>query len=391
MTETTTALDVRADAPAGLAPLVPMAPNLADWLAQAKAAHEIARGLVASNWVPAEYKKQGPDAAVANATGSILFGWRLGFDPVQSLQSIHMINGRPAMAADMKVALCIAAGHRIWTVERTADRAVVRGRRKDWGPDIADAEITVTMDEARANGWTGGGGWKSDPAGMLNHRADSRVAQEIAPELMAGLLSIDEARELQPAEQVERASLADIAGQPLADVRPLAVSVDTVPGPHARAVQVAPAAERSDGVADRPVEDVPLPPGEPAPDRAPGRTGVPPEAERSSPPRPPDNRPATRVQLAAIRTRFDDLQLDDTARLLVVTNILDRQPASMDELTRADAVLILDNIGSAVDALGLGLQPSEAEQAAAFEAEQAAAGQQAEGDPWGAPVGGDQA
>lgn len=127
-------------------------------------------------------------------------------------------------------------------------------------------------------------------------------------------------------------------------------------------------------------------------------------ADRPAPPRPPDTRPSTKVQQAAIRTLLDDLGLANATAQLVIAEILDGQLVMVDRLdalSRSSAQLVLDNALTVAQRLQVGVfiapsepdrqtEPSEAEQAAAFEAEQQdAAGGRAEGDPWGDPAGGE--
>jgi hypothetical protein len=88
-------------------------------------AYDLAEKLCNTTMVPAIYRGK-PD----DATAAILYGSELGLTPIQSLQQIFVVQGKPAIYARTMVALLMSKGHEVWT-ETTGDEAVtVCGRMR---------------------------------------------------------------------------------------------------------------------------------------------------------------------------------------------------------------------------------------------------------------------
>src|SRR6187402_202596 len=82
----------------GLARVAPVSDAMADW----KAMREQAASLVASGFLPRAVNT--PEKAMA----IIQTGKELGLGPMQSLRSIHIIEGKPTMSADLIAGLALA-------------------------------------------------------------------------------------------------------------------------------------------------------------------------------------------------------------------------------------------------------------------------------------------
>ena len=114
----------------------------------------------------------------------ILFGDELGIGPMQSLASIHVIDGRPAASPELMRALVNRAGHRLDVVEKTGEKVTLRGVRADTG---STAEVTFTMEDAKRAGLAGKDNWKNYPRAMLMARATSELCRDIFSDVIAGL------------------------------------------------------------------------------------------------------------------------------------------------------------------------------------------------------------
>lgn len=114
----------------------------------------------------------------------ILTGRELGIGPMQSLKSIHMVQGVPSLSAEYKRARALAAGHEIVVDESTATRCIIRGRRAG-----ADRWVTVTwtMDMARRAKIDGKEVWRAYPQRMLQARASSELCDLLFPDASLGL------------------------------------------------------------------------------------------------------------------------------------------------------------------------------------------------------------
>src|SRR3954468_3900343 len=94
--------------------------TLIAWADAASAAHRLAAPLVTTDFVPAHFRPKGNSdealkQAQASATAAVLFGAEAGLSPLQALQGIYVIGGKPAMYARTLLAVTLAQGHDVWT------------------------------------------------------------------------------------------------------------------------------------------------------------------------------------------------------------------------------------------------------------------------------------
>ena len=122
-----------------------------------------------------------PEAVMA----CMLAGRELGIGPMQALQKIHIIQGRPTLSAELMASLVRRAGHRLRTIESTASTATVEGARHD-DPD-APEKITFTIEDAKRAGLVGKDVWKAYPTAMLWARAVSALCRRLFPDVLAGM------------------------------------------------------------------------------------------------------------------------------------------------------------------------------------------------------------
>lgn len=184
-----TEIAIRPDAPP-VAVAVQSAPALLTaWADAASAAHRLAAPLVMTDFVPAHFRPKGTsDEAVrtaqAAATAAVLYGAEAGLSPMQALQGIYVISGRPALYARTMLAITLAAGHEVWTEESGDNRAIVCARRR--GTRQVE-RVVVTMDQARKANWTSNKKYTTEPATMLLARAQSQACRRVAPDALVGM------------------------------------------------------------------------------------------------------------------------------------------------------------------------------------------------------------
>lgn len=126
----------------------------------------------------------------------LLYGTEVGLPPMQSLQLVDNIQGRPTLNAQGQRALILSKGHEFEVLESTTTRAVVWARRKG-----SERELTTefTMDEAKAANLTGKDSWRKNPADMLVARATTRMARRAFADVTLGLAYDPEELEQAPA------------------------------------------------------------------------------------------------------------------------------------------------------------------------------------------------
>lgn len=87
-----------------------------------------------------------PDAVVA----VMMSGFEIGIGPMQALQSINLIQGKPSLSAELMRALITQAGHQFRT-DANNERATVQYHRKEWPADEWST-VTFTIEDAQRAG-----------------------------------------------------------------------------------------------------------------------------------------------------------------------------------------------------------------------------------------------
>lgn len=148
------------------------------------AMREQAKVLVQSGFLPKAVNT--PEKAMA----IIQTGRELGLGPMQSLRSIHIIEGKPTMSADLIAGLALAKvpGSVLRVAETTNEKCVVEAGRA--GQKVTP--FTFTMKDAQQAGLAGKSNWKNYPRAMLRARAITEAARAIFPDAVMGLYDPDE-------------------------------------------------------------------------------------------------------------------------------------------------------------------------------------------------------
>lgn len=170
--------------------------SISAWAQAASDAARLVGPLVQTDFVPQHFRGQ-----VAAATAAVLYGAEAGLSPLQALQGVYVISGKPAMYARTLLAVTLAQGHEVWTEELTDSRAVVCGKRR--GSQRVE-KVTWTIERARKAGYTKNAKYQSDPQSMLLARAQSDVCRRIAPDALLGMAySVEELEDEAPGELAE--------------------------------------------------------------------------------------------------------------------------------------------------------------------------------------------
>lgn len=126
-----------------------------------------------------------PNAVLA----CILTGQELGIGGMKALQSIHIIEGRPTLSAELMRALVFAAGHRLDITESTNEQVTMYGRRRGG----SQARVTWTIRDAQQAKLTGNPSWTKYPRSMLLARATSELCRMLFPDVIGGMYTPEEA------------------------------------------------------------------------------------------------------------------------------------------------------------------------------------------------------
>ena len=146
-----------------------------------------------SGMVPPHYNNK-PDAIVI----AVQMGSELGLAPMQALQNIAVIGNRPAIWGDAMPGLCRASGlmrtMREWSEGEGDDMVFYcEAVRKD-DPQAVLGAFSVA-DAIRAALW-GKDIWKKYPKRMLQMRARGFCLRDAFPDVLKGLVSVEEAEDM---------------------------------------------------------------------------------------------------------------------------------------------------------------------------------------------------
>lgn len=213
--------------PAGQKPQFSLTPQSLD------EAMRFADMLSKSALVPKDYQGN-----PANCVIAMQWGMEIGLQPLQAMQSIAVINGRPAIWGDAMIALVRGSGLLESIVEdptETGCSCTVKRRGE------APVTRTFTLEDAKRAGLAGKQGpWQQHTKRMLQMRARAFALRDVFPDVLRGVYVAEEARDLPvekdmgAAEEVTQAastkpaSRGDRARAALADKRGNAQRVPAV-------------------------------------------------------------------------------------------------------------------------------------------------------------------
>lgn len=297
---------------------------------QMSGAHQLAKAMATTAFVPAHFRGKPDDVAAA-----IMYGAAIGLDPMSSLRAIYVVGGNPGMYARQMVAVVLAKGHRVWTEEETDTSVTVAGQRR--GSEIVE-RVTWTIERAELAGYVpttdpktgryrtndkgkviGNEKYLTEPRTMLYARAAGDLARRIAPDALAGLdhaveeLQVVDHVDVTPTSQARprRESAASLLTQTPQGAAP---SDTTTGGATPGAVEV----EGTDA----------------------GTSDAPPPADT------PAEAPVlmvTKAQLAKIAAQMRDLDITERDHALAyIEKAIGLKIASRSELTREEAKRLID-------------------------------------------------
>ena len=143
---------------------------------------------------------------------AVEMGMEIGLSPMAAVQSIAVINGRPAVWGDVMLGLCKAQAAFdneafsetiSGTGENMAATCIVR-RHPDGKPV---SKVFSVADAKKAGLWGKQGPWSQYPARMLQMRARSWALRDTFPDILKGLYSREEAWDIKVKQESKVESL----------------------------------------------------------------------------------------------------------------------------------------------------------------------------------------
>ena len=172
---------------------------------------EFAKMAARSTLVPRDYLGKPENILLAIQMGS-----EIGLAPMQSLQNISVINGRPAVWGDAMLGLCRQSPVCKDVVERFEGEgktltAICIAKRAGAEP----IERRFSMDDAERAGLASKAGtWQQYPKRMLQMRARGFALRDAFPDVLRGLISAEEAEDIPTGKTIDADKPAPEAPQP---------------------------------------------------------------------------------------------------------------------------------------------------------------------------------
>ena len=155
---------------------------------------EFARMLSKSSMVPKDYQGKPENILVA-----VQWGREVGLGPLQALQNISVINGRPAIWGDAMLALVQASPKCEYVTETVEgeDEQMVAHCRVKRRNEPEEKHIRFGVEDAKkAHLWGKAGTWQQYPKRMLQMRARGFALRDAFADVLRGVISVEEAQDI---------------------------------------------------------------------------------------------------------------------------------------------------------------------------------------------------
>ena len=188
--------------------------------------------LASSSMVPRAYQGKPNDVLVC-----LQWGYEMGMAPMQALQNIAVINGKPSMYGDSLMAL-VQASPMCENIEEYFENegtpnpvAVCVAKRKGRTPVIFKFSVE---DAKRAGLWGKTGPWQAYPKRMMQMRARGFALRDAFADVLTGLITAEEAHDYPdeaksaPAPRQAPANPLDMVAKPVEIIEAKTIEPDPV-------------------------------------------------------------------------------------------------------------------------------------------------------------------
>jgi hypothetical protein len=221
---------------------------------------EFSKMLADSSMVPRAYQGKPQDIMVC-----VQWGYEIGLAPMQALQNIAVINGKPSVYGDAAMALVQASP----VCEGIEEFVEGEGTRNPVAVCIAHRKgrkpvrATFSVEDARRAGlWGKQGPWQAYPKRMLQMRARGFALRDAFPDVLKGLITAEEAADFpdearKPAKDITPRNPLDVIAPPALEVsEPEVLKVDIQEAPELMDTRT----EEAEDVAPSATEEMPVEP-----------------------------------------------------------------------------------------------------------------------------------
>ena len=148
-----------------------------------------------SNLVPKDFIGNAGNILVA-----IQWGMELGLQPMQSMQNIAVINGRPSLWGDSVIALVKSSPLCEYVVEEVNDNGATCKVKRRGEPE--QVRYFTVEDAKKASLWGKTGPWTQYPKRMLQMRARSWALRDVFPDVLRGMPIAEELQDMPTEKEV---------------------------------------------------------------------------------------------------------------------------------------------------------------------------------------------
>jgi hypothetical protein len=174
-------------------------------------AQRIAKALASSALVPKEYQGQ---TGLANTLVAMEIAGRMGLSPLQVMQNLHIIHGRPSWSSQFIIAMINGCGRFTpldYNVSGEGDSLSCFAYATEiaTGKELRGPVVTMAM--AKREGWAtkSGSKWQTMPDLMIRYRAAAFWGRLYVPEFLVGMKTQEEVVDIQEVEVTEQPSIVD--------------------------------------------------------------------------------------------------------------------------------------------------------------------------------------
>ena len=159
-------------------------------------AQRMAKSLAQSNLVPDLYRGQN---GFSNCLVALEIANRMKMSPLQVMQNINIIKGKPSWSATFIIAMIQSRyddlDYEMSGKGETLACKCVATRRRD-KKKVEGSTVSIKM--AQEEGWTKNPKWRSMPEHMLKFRAATFFGRQYIADLLAGIQTEDEVVDIEP-------------------------------------------------------------------------------------------------------------------------------------------------------------------------------------------------
>lgn len=169
-----------------------------------KEAMEYAKVIAESELVPKDYRGKPGNVLVA-----VQMGMEVGLKPLQAIQNIAVINGRPSLWGDALLALIRAHESFESILEEQSDAQAICTVKRKGEPEKT---VTFSMEDAKRAGLSGKEGpWRTYPKRMMQMRARAFALRDTWPDVLKGISVAEEVNDYIDAESKDISAMAEKA------------------------------------------------------------------------------------------------------------------------------------------------------------------------------------